>query len=62
MIESIQAIYDTIYKELKAYLNKNSIYSPYVYKKESNNKKFPVRNMRLHRRLENVGLCRARSG
>lgn len=42
MIESIQAIYDTIYKELKAYLNKNSIYSPYVYKKESNNKKFPV--------------------
>lgn len=42
MVESIQNIYDTIYRELKDYLNQNSQYIPNVYKKEPNEKKFPV--------------------
>lgn len=42
MLESINNIYETIFEELKNYLQDNSLYNPYVYKKEPNNKLFPV--------------------
>ena len=42
MLESINNIYETIFEELKTYLQDNSLYNPYVYKIESNNKLFPV--------------------
>ena len=42
MLESINNIYETIFEELKTYLQDNSLYNPYVYKKEPNNKLFPV--------------------
>lgn len=42
MIESIQDIYDSIFKELRAYLIENSKYNPYVDNKEPNVKRFPV--------------------
>ena len=42
MLESIKNIYETIFEELKTYLQDNSLYNPYVYKKEPNNKLFPV--------------------
>lgn len=42
MLESIQSIYDSLFKELKIYLNNNSKYTPYVGKKEPNEKKFPI--------------------
>lgn len=42
MIENIQNIYTQIFNELKTYLEINSLYSPFVYKREPNDKKFPV--------------------
>lgn len=42
MVESINNIYETIFKELKNYLQDNSLYNLYVYKKEPNNKLFPI--------------------
>lgn len=42
MIENIQNIYTQIFNELKTYLENNSLYSPFVYKREPNDKKFPV--------------------
>lgn len=42
MIDSINNIYDEMYKELKKYLSNNSKYKPYTVKKEPNEKKFPI--------------------
>lgn len=37
----VQGLYDKIYQELKQYLDDNSIYTPYVYKREAENTNFP---------------------
>lgn len=42
MIDNIQNIYDTIFDELKTYLQSNSEYNPFVFKREPNDKKFPL--------------------
>lgn len=42
MIENIQNIYTQIFDELKTYLQTNSLYNPYVFKREPNDKKFPI--------------------
>ena len=42
MLESIQKLYDDFFKEIKSYLSLNSIYSPYIFKNEPEEKLFPV--------------------
>ena len=42
MLESIQKLYDSFFKEIKEYLVNNSIYSPYIFKREPEEKLFPI--------------------
>lgn len=42
MIENIQLLYDDFFKKIKAYLLENSIYSPSIFKKEPEEKIFPI--------------------
>ena len=47
MIESINNIYETIFDELKNYLQDNSLYNPYVYKKEPTGEKLQEKNQAM---------------
>ena len=42
MLEDIQKLYDTIFKDLKEYILANSKYSPYVFQNEPEDKLFPL--------------------
>ena len=42
MLESVQKLYDDFFKEIKSYLISHSMYSPYIFKNEPEEKLFPV--------------------
>ena len=42
MLEAIQKLYDDFFKNIKSYLEENSKYSPYIFKKEPEEKLFPI--------------------
>ena len=42
MLEQIQLFYDQLFKELKAYISNNSKYKSYIFKKQPEEKLFPL--------------------